>query len=85
MFNKAEVKAILLPNYNLDDIGVKIIQVKDNSQIISENVMMETAIPKQKYYLNEIINVKYEDISFLKNISTYRIVQGVCSTDETMS
>lgn len=85
MFNKAEVKAILLPNYNLDDIGVKIIQVKDNSQIISENVMMETAIPKQKYYLNEIINVKYEDISFLKNISTNRIVQGVCSTDETMS
>ncbi len=85
MLNKAEVKSILLPTYNLDDIGVRITQVKDNSQIISENVMMETAIPNQKYYLNEIIDVKYGDTSFLKNISTYRIAQGVCSTDEIIN
>lgn len=81
MFSKATIDCIILPIYDADSENTFMVSVKDNTKVILENIMLESAIPSQKSYLHDIIKVEYK-IPSLKEIPTYEFNQGRITSEE---
>jgi len=76
------VKGILVPKYNPDIDSIQIEKVENNIPVLGNNIMYDDAIPSDKNFINDLINVKYTNPFSLLEINTYKIEQNADSYPE---
>lgn len=76
MTNKSYVDSIIYCNYDITFSGIISNSVNNNIEKISKNLLNKESIPKQKWYLHDIIESKEICPMFLNEMYGFEFIQG---------
>ena len=71
------VKGIIIPKYNKEIDSLNIKKVENNIGLLGDNIMYDNALPSDKYFINDLIDIKYINPYSLLAIPTYFVEQNV--------
>lgn len=84
MKSNIPLSIIVLCAYDKSFEGLKVYKISNLDERIKNNIMIENAIPEQKYYLHSIIGT-YDRICDLSNLDGIELIQGINSDKKTMN
>lgn len=76
MINKTNVDSIIYCDYDTSFSGIRSKPVENNIEKISNNLLSKESIPKQKWYLHDIIKSKEFYPEFLNEMYGFEFLQG---------